>query len=149
MKLYRSAHAVYKNQYHLVWVARFRRKILVPGVDRYLEIKLREARQYYPDWYFTAIGIDRDHVHLHMEIPPKYSVSFVVETLKKNTSRALRAKFPFLDKVYWDRGGIWAKGFFSSTVGVNEAVIRRYVEMQGEEETGQAQLEFPTEIPRL
>src|SRR5215831_10181637 len=99
-------------------------------VASYLRIKVHEVRQYYPDWYFTAIGVDRDYVHLHMEIPPRYSVSKVVDILKSNTSRALRAKFGFLDKVYWDRGGIWAKGFFVSTVGVNEDIIKRYVQMQ-------------------
>src|SRR6516164_4701625 len=56
MRLHRQAHTVYKAQYHIVWVARFRRKILTPGVASYLRIKLHEVRQYYPDWYFTAIG---------------------------------------------------------------------------------------------
>jgi REP element-mobilizing transposase RayT len=42
-----------------------------------------------------------------MIIPPRYSVSKVVETIKKNTSRALRQKFVFLKKVYWDDKGIW------------------------------------------
>ncbi len=78
-----------------------------------------------------------------MIIPPKYSVSMAVETMKKNTSRALREKFShFLDKVYWDGGGIWSKGFFVSTVGINEEIIRRYLQMQEEEDAGQAQLEF-------
>jgi len=103
---------------------------------------MHEVRQYYPDWYFTGIGIDKDHVHLHMEIPPRYSVSAVVNILKSNTSRALRAKFCFLDKVYWDRGGIWAKGFFVSTVGINEEIIKRYVQLQGAEDAGQAELEL-------
>lgn len=142
MKLHKAAHTVYKTQYHIVWVTRFRRKTLVKGVESYLKIKVHEVREHYPDWYFTEIGTDKDHIHLHMEIPPKYSVSFVVETLKKNTSRALRAKFPFLDKVYWDSGGIWSKGYFVSTVGVNEEIIRRYVRMQGEEDAGQAQLDL-------
>lgn len=75
-------------------------------------------------------------------IPPRYSVSKVVDILKSNTSRALRAKFGFLDKVYWDRGGIWAKGFFVSTVGINEEIIKRYVQMQGAEDAGQAELEL-------
>lgn len=143
MKLHRQAHVVYKTQYHIVWVTRFRRKILNPGISAYLRIKLEEVRKYYPDWYFDAIGTDHDHVHLHMIIPPKYSISFVVETLKKNTSRALREKFAhFLTQVYWDQGGIWATGYFVSTVGINEAIIRRYVEQQGEEDAGQAQLEL-------
>jgi len=45
-------------------------------------------------------------------------------------------------KVYWDRKGVWGKGYFVSTVGINEEVIRRYVQSQEEEETGQAKLEF-------
>ena len=142
MRLHRSAHAVYKTQYHLVWVTRYRRKILVPGVQRYLHVKLEEVRKWYPDWEYVAIGMEVDHVHLHMVIPPKYAVSFAVETLKKNTSRALSEQFAFLAKVYWDREGIWSTGYFVSTVGINEAIIRRYVEMQGQEDAGQAQLEW-------
>ena len=88
------------------------------------------------------MGIDVDHVHLHVIIPPKYSVSMAVETLKKNSSRKLKQKFGFLKKVYWDDGGIWGKGYFVSTVGINEGIIRKYVEMQEKEDTGQAELEF-------
>jgi len=73
---------------------------------------------------------------------PEYAVNKAVETIKKNTSRSLSRKFSFLKKVYWDRQGICGKGYFVSTVGINEEVIRRYVESQEEEETGQAKLEF-------
>lgn len=142
MRLKKLAHTVYKTQYHIVWVTRFRRKILVRGVNDYLRIKLKEVRKYYPDWEYIKIGIDIDHVHLHMVIPPKYAVSKVVETIKKNTSRSLRQKFKFLEKVYWDDRGIWSTGYFVSTVGINEEVIRKYVEMQGKEDTGQAELEL-------
>ena len=77
-----------------------------------------------------------------MLIPPKYAVSKAVEVIKSNTSRALKYKFNFLHKVYWDDKGIWAKGYFVSTVGINEKIIQAYVKMQEEEDTGQAQLEF-------
>ena len=142
MRLIRSAHAVYKTQYHIVWVTRYRRKILNKGTAEYLKTKLQETRKYYPDWEYIAIGIAEDHLHLHMVIPPKYAVSMVVGTLKKNTSRELSKKFRFLKDFYWDNEGIWSTGFFVSTVGINEAMIRKYVEMQGKEDTGQAQLGF-------
>jgi len=77
-----------------------------------------------------------------MIIPPKYSVSEVVNVLKANTSRAIKEKFEFLKKVYWDGRGIWSKGYFVSTVGIEERIIKRYVEMQGKEDAGQAELEF-------
>ena len=142
MRLIRSAHAVYKTQYHIVWVTRYRRKILNKGVVEYLKTKLQEARKYYPDWEYIAIGMEEDHLHLHMVIPPKYAVSTVIGALKRNTSRELSKKFRFLKDFYWDNEGIWSTGFFVSTVGINEVVIRKYVEMQGKEDTGQAQLGF-------
>lgn len=76
-----------------------------------------------------------------MIVPPKYAVSKVVETIKKNTGRSLREKFRFLDKVYRDDKGIWGKGYLVSTVGINEEIIRKYIELQGKEDAGQAQLE--------
>ena len=134
---------MYKTQYHLVWPTRFRRKILTPNISSYLKIKFQEVRKHYPDWRFIEIGIASDHVHLHIVIPPKYSVSRVVNILKTNTSLALKNKFPhFLNKVYWDNKGIWSKGFFASTVGINEEIIRRYVKYQGKEDVGQAKLEL-------
>jgi putative transposase len=77
-----------------------------------------------------------------MVIPPKYAVSFVIETIKKNTARALKEKFPFIKTLYINKPGIWSTGYFVATVGINEHIIRRYVTMQGNEDTGQAQLEF-------
>ena len=142
MRLRKLAHAVYKTQYHIVWITRYRRKILVKGVKEYLKIKLLEIRKYYPEWEYLEIGIDLDRVHLYMVIPPKYAVSKVVETIKSNTSKALKIKFAFLKKVYWDDRGIWAKGYFVSTVGINEKIIKEYVKMQEKEDTGQAELEF-------
>ncbi len=143
VKLHKQAHTVYKTQYHIVFPTRYRRKILVKGVKQYARVKFQEVRKYYPDWIYKEIGMDVDHVHLHMIIPPKYKVSKAVGTIKQNTSRALKKKFDFLTtKVYWDKEGIWSRGFFVSTVGINEQIIRRYVQQQGNEDTGQAQLEL-------
>ena len=62
--------------------------------------------------------------------------------IKANTGSAMRKRFSFLDKVYWGIEGIWSIGYFVSTVGINEATIRKYVQMQGKEDSGQAKLEF-------
>jgi len=63
-----------------------------------------------------------------MIIPPKYAISKVVEIIKSVTSRRMREKFShFLSKIYWDDGGIWARGFFVSTVGIDESTIRKYI----------------------
>jgi putative transposase len=54
----------------------------------------------------------------------------------------LNRKFGFPKKVYWDRKGIWGNGYFVSTVGIDETTIKKYVEMQGKKDTGQAEIEL-------
>ena len=142
MRLHKAAQTVYRTQAHLVWVPRSRRTVLVPGVQRARHVKLLEVCNWRPEWEFMAIGMEVDPVHLHRGIPPQYAVSQAVETLKANTSRALTAQCALLHTVYWDGDGMWSTGYCVSTVGIDEAIIRRYVEMQGQEDTGQAQLEW-------
>jgi putative transposase len=77
-----------------------------------------------------------------MVTPPKYAVSKVMETIKTNTSKALKIKFVFLKKIYWGDKGIWEKGYFIFTLGINEKIIKEYVKMQEKEDTGQAEQEF-------
>ena len=107
------------------------------GVSEYLKKIFEETRKYYPDWIYVKIGMEADHIHLHMIIPPKYAVSTVVETIKKNTSRELRRKFRFIRDTYREDIGIWSPGYFVATVGMDEKMIKRYVEMQGKEDSGQ------------
>lgn len=65
------------------------------------------------------------------------SVGDVVRLVKTNTSRNIKEQFPSLKKWYWGTDGIWSDGYFVSTVGVNKEVIKRYIENQGELDTGQ------------
>ena len=142
MKLRKAAHTVYKTQYHIVFVTKFRRKILTKGVSQWLRPSFLQLRKYCPDIEFIEIGIDRDHVHLYMLIPPRYAVSEVVNRIKVNTSRQMKHKFRFFEEVYWGTESVWSTGYFVSTVGVDAAVIKRYVAMQGREDAGQAQLDL-------
>ena len=143
MKLHKQAHTVYKTQYHIVWVTRYRRKILVKGMEVYFKEAIKEVREFFPDWFIEEIGTVEDHVHLYMVIPPKYAVSKVVEVMKSISSKRMKEKFPhFLKKVYWDGGGIWSRGFFVSTAGINEDVIRKYVKYQGQEDSAQTKFEW-------
>jgi putative transposase len=142
MKYFRQAHVVYHTQYHIVWIPRFRRKILVPGVADYLVTKLDEVRKTYPDLIILEQNIQPDHVHILIVVPPRMSVSAAVNIFKTNTSVALKKKFKFLKNVYLDEGGIWSVGYFVSTVGINEKIIRRYIRKQELEDGGQAKLEL-------
>ena len=107
-----------------------------------MKLRFQEIQKYKPDLEYKEIGMGKDHVHLFMVIPPKYSVSEIVNQIKVNTSRDMKKRFEFLEKVYWGTDSVWSTGFFVSTVGINEDVIRKYVQMQGQEDSGQAELEL-------
>ena len=141
MTIYRRmTHCVFACDYHLVWPTKYRRKILSPGVQGYLLEVLKGLPDHRPDLLIKEVNTDEDHIHILISIPPTESVGSVGRLLKTNTARSLNAKFPHLRKVYWGTRGVWSAGYFASTVGVNEEVIRRYIENQGKEDAGQNNL---------
>ena len=142
MEYRRQGHCIYHAQYHIVMTTKYRRKVLRSGVKEYLLTKIHEISKHYPEIAVLEANTDEDHIHLLVSIPPKISVSHVVNLLKSNTGRAMRKRFAFLDKVYWGEDGIWSDGYFVSTVGVNEQTVLRYIALQGSEDKGQAKLEL-------
>lgn len=142
MELRRQAHAVYRCMYHIVWIPRYRYQVLTEGVGAYLLIKLDEVRKWYPEVEYVERNIQPDHVHIVVSFQPKYSIAKVIQIMKTNTSKALTEKFPFIKERYWGRGGMWSVGYFASTVGLNEDMIKRYVKYQEREDLGRAQLAF-------
>ena len=140
MEIRRQAHCVYRCMYHMVWIPRYRYKVLVKGVDEYLLKKMDEIRKDYPEIEYVQRNIQPDHVHLVLSFPPKYSIAKVVQIIKSNTGKAMWEKFDFLRKRYYGRGGIWSAGYFVSTVGLDEKLIEKYVRYQEKEDLGQAKL---------
>ena len=126
----------------MVLVTKYRQKVFNEGVFAYFEERLKEINKHYPEIIYERINHDKDHVHFVVSIPPKMSVGSVVRITKANTSKVMKDKFPFLKEIYWGTDGIWSDGYFVSTVGLNEETIKRYVENQGKEDTGQAMLDF-------
>lgn len=142
MKYRKQSHSVYCCEYHLVFSTKYRRKIFNDGIFSYMKERLNQVKEHYPELDILEINHDVDHIHILISIPPKMSVGQVVRILKSNSSRDLKKKFPFLKKVYWGTDGVWSDGYFVSTVGVTADIIRKYIEHQGEEDSGQAQLEL-------
>ena len=126
--------------YHIVFIPRYRYKILTEGVKQYLEIKLDEVRKWYPEIEYKERNIQVDHVHIVVSFPPKYSIAKVVQIIKQNTSHTMKDKFEFLQQTYRDKAGIWSVGYFVSTVGLDEKRIMNYVRYQEKEDLGQAKL---------
>ena len=142
MEVIKTAHGMYCLHYHVVWVCKYRRKILKPGVSSYIRKTLPGLLRGMPGVEIESIGFDRDHVHLMMTIPPKYSISDVMGSLKSQLASRMRKFFPWLAKVYWNENIVWSPVYFVSSVGIDEQTIRNYVEHQGRQDSGQLRQEL-------
>ena len=92
---------------------------------------LFDTARLHPEIHIDTVNTDEDHVHIQLEIAPSVSVASAVGRLKANASLALKREFKFIKKMYLDKARIWRVGYFSSTVGLNEETIRKYVRSQG------------------
>jgi putative transposase len=143
MKFRKQAHSVYYSRYHLVFATRFRRKVLKARMGRYLCILMQAINRRHPEIEIIEVNTDEDHVHLLVSIALKMAVSEAVRILKANNARPMYKRFPFLEKVYYDGDrGIWSDGYFMSTAGINEDIIRNYILHQEQEDSGQVQLDL-------
>ena len=135
MELRRSAHAVYELKYHLVWVPKYRARILGGEVSRYLkEVFFQIAEEYGFD--IITVEIMEDHVHILIEAPPSYSPSEVVQVIKSISARELFKKFPKVKRMMWS-GKIWNEGYFVRSIGdkVTADVIKKYIQYQKREDS--------------
>ena len=136
-RVYQLSHCTYVCQYHLVWTPKYRGKVLA---DKYIKQELKRIIKLICAWKgfpIHAWHIGDEHIHLFLTIPPKYSVSYAVAIIKGKSSAWLKKqtkKFP--------KGTLWNRGYFISTVGVNELVVKRYVENQMHHQKEQTPLPF-------
>jgi len=142
MEVRKQSNCIYFCEYHLILPTKYRHKIFNPGVFAYLKDILERIKEYYPEIDILEINHDLDHIHLLISIPPKLAVGAVVRIIKANTARAMKKKFEYLARLYWGTTAIWSEGYFVSTVGINEKIIRDYIQTQGQEDFGQAKLEL-------
>ena len=134
----KSSHAVYRCEYHFVWVPKYRYHVLVKEIKPRLKEMLVELC----NWLDITIkegAICSDHVHMYLSVPPKYSPAHIMKILKGKSAEYLRRDFPELGKKYWGLH-IWARGYFVSTVGIDSATIQKYVKEQVEDQMREEQL---------
>ncbi len=126
------AHTKYMCKYHIVFIPKYRRKIIYN--------KLRADIQKYIKDLCKWKGVEiveghmmPDHVHLLVEIPPRMSVSSFMGYLKGKSSLMIFDKHPNLKYKFGNRN-FWATGYYVSTVGLNKATIKKYIQNQEEED---------------
>ena len=124
-----SAHAVYDIKYHVIWITKYRYKVMrgrVAERARELIRQICQAREV----VIVRGAISPDHIHMLLSVPPQLAPAKVVQYIKGRSSRLLQVEFPELGKRYWGQH-LWARGYFCATVGaVDEETIKHYIEAQ-------------------
>lgn len=128
MATHKTRHAVYNLNYHLVWIPKYRRSVLVDAI-----------RQRLTDMIYTIaernglnvldVEVMPDHVHLFVSAPPRCSPAWLANTFKGPTARWLRQEFPSLEGEI--QGKLWTRSYYVGTAGhVSAETIQRYIEAQ-------------------
>ena len=126
------SHTIYECKYHIIWCPKYRFKIM-EGEIRYF---IRDSLRRLCEWKKLEIvqgNVQKDHVHIILEIPPNKSVSSVVGFLKGKSAIGIFNKFNKLKKRYWGMH-FWSTGYFVSTVGLDEEKVVKYVRWQQEKD---------------
>ena len=108
-----------------MWIPKYRGKVLA---DTYIKAELKRIIKTICKWkgfIVKAWHIGDEHIHLILSIPPKFSVSFAMNVIKGKSSAWIKKKTKKLPK-----GSLWARGYFVSTVGIDEIAVRNYVNNQ-------------------
>jgi putative transposase len=126
------SHTVWECKYHVVWIPKYRRKSLYEQLRKHLGQVLRElARQ--KESMIEEGHLMPDHVHMLISIPPKYGVSQVVGYIKGKSAIHIARTFLGRKKNFTGQH-FWARGYFVSTVGRDEQMIREYIKKQETED---------------
>ena len=118
---------VYKNQYHIIFCPKYRRKGLINGIDERLKEVLYDIAKEI-DVEIKTLEVMPDHVHMFIEFDPRINLHNVVKRLKGRSSHILREEYPSLKKKL---PSLWTRSYFSCTIGhISEETIKQYVESQ-------------------
>jgi|SRR3989338_535922 len=124
-RLYQLSHCTYVCTYHIVWTPKYRGKVLC---EPFIKQEMKRIIRLICRWKgfpIEAWHIGDEHIHLVITIPPKYSVSYAMAIIKGKSSAWVKKhtkKFP--------QGTLWNRGYFVSTIGLNEYAVKQYVKNQ-------------------
>ena len=127
------SHTIWHCQYHVVWVPKYRFRILSGQVASEVARCVRAFSERM-QVEVVELNVQIDHVHLLAMVPPKLAISEYVGTIKGRTAIRVFSKFRHLKrKPYWGNH-FWARGYCVDTVGLDEEKVRKYVKFQEKKE---------------
>ena len=126
------AHTKWECKYHIVFAPKYRRQIIYGKIKQDIGQMIRKLCQYKGIEIHEA-GACKDHIHMLVSIPPKYSVSQIMGYLKGKSSLMIFDRHANLKYKYGNRH-FWARGYFVDTVGKNKQRIQEYIKRQLEQD---------------
>ena len=124
----RLAHTAWECKYHVVWVPKYRRKVIYGNLRKEIGIILRKLCEYKGIEIIEAKACS-DHIHMCLSIPPKYAVANIIGYLKGKSTMIIFEKFSKL-RSNFKGNSFWARGYYVNTVGLNEQVVKDYIKNQ-------------------
>jgi len=122
----RGSHTVYHHRYHLVWITKYRYRVLRGELQGRVRTVIAQVAEEMNIKIVNGV-VSSEHIHLLVSIPPHISVSEFVKRAKGRSSRKVQQEFPELKQGYWGKH-FWARGYFSATSGnVTDDVIDAYI----------------------
>jgi putative transposase len=120
-------HSKFNISYHIIFCPKYRRKVLVSGIDvRCKELLVEKATE--NEWVIERMEVMPDHVHLFVKATPNDAPNHIVSQLKGYTAFKLRNEFPHLKK---QLPSLWTRSYYVETIGhISEATIKKYIEDQ-------------------
>jgi putative transposase len=129
MEYWKGAHTKHRHMYHIVWIPKYRKRVLKGRIGKRIEELLRQCAEM-NRWQIHELNVQLDHVHMLIQLVPSISVSKAVQLFKGGSSRVIREEFPDLEEYLWG-DSFWCDGYFSETVGqVNWETLRSYIQNQ-------------------
>ena len=132
MENHSLSHTTWECVYHVVWIPKYRRRALYGEVRREVGEILRSLVDHMEGVEIVEGSTCPDHVHICLRVAPKHSVSGVVGRLKGKCSILLHERHPEWRAITGRDRTMWARGYYVSTVGLNEEAVRRYIRTQEE-----------------
>lgn len=132
-KYKKLSHVIYYHVYHIVWTPKYRYRVLQSPLKEFVEEQIRSLCEW-KRVEIMELNIQPDHIHTVVFVPPKLSISELMGILKGKTAIKIFKSFPGMKKKpYWGNH-FWSRGYCSSTVGLDEEKIRKYVKYQEQQE---------------
>src|ERR1700690_1090748 len=115
-KYWSGAHTKHRMLIHIVWIPKYRKRILKGAIAIRIKELLEECAEV-NRWQIHELNLQEDHVHMMLQIRPDVSVSEVVNKFKGRSSRIIRKEFPSIQEFLWG-DSFWADGYFVDTIGL-------------------------------